>query len=225
LATIDQLAPIYVYFNFDEEDVLRLRAGLRAAGKTLADVGPVKLGVGLQNETGYPHEATLDFVASDIDQSTGTLQARGVLPNQDYVFLPGLFVRVQVPVGTTDNALLVPDRALGIDQRGHYLLVVDKEDMVEQRPVQTGALHNGLRVVEQGLNADDRVVIEGLQRAIPGNKVAPREASEAPAGTIPAAPGAEPAPAATTAAPPSAAPAPAATTPAAAATRQPPTRP
>ena len=95
LATIDQLAPIYVYFNVDEQDVLRLRAGLRAAGKTLADVEPVKLGVRLQNETGYPHEATLDFVASDVDQSTGTLQARGLIENKDYTFLPGMFVRVQ----------------------------------------------------------------------------------------------------------------------------------
>ena len=104
------------------------------------DVEPVKLGIGLQNETGYPHEATLDFVATDVDQSTGTLQARGVIANKDYVFLPGLFVRVQIPVGTTDNALLVPDRAVGIDQRGHYLLVVGKDDVVAQRPVQIGAL-------------------------------------------------------------------------------------
>jgi membrane fusion protein, multidrug efflux system len=189
LATIDQLAPIYVYFNVDEQDVLRLRAGLRAAGKTLADVQPVKLGVALQNETGYPHEATLDFVASDVDQSTGTLQARGVIENKDYTFLPGLFVRVQVPVGTTANALLVPDRALGIDQRGHYLLVVGKDDVVEQRPVEIGALQDGgLRVITQGLSVDDQVVVDGLQRAIPGSKVAPREAqpAAAPASTAPA---------------------------------------
>jgi RND family efflux transporter MFP subunit len=189
LATIDQLAPIYVYFNLDEQDVLRLRAGLRAAGKTLADVEPVKLAIGLQNETGYPHEATLDFVASEVDQSTGTLQARGVIPNQDYVFLPGLFVRVQVPVGTTDDALLVPDRALGIDQRGHYLLVVGEDDVVEQRPVEIGALSDGLRVITQGLGAGDRVVTDGVQRAIPGSKVAPQEAP-APAPAAPSAPAA-----------------------------------
>jgi RND family efflux transporter MFP subunit len=187
LATIDQLAPIYVYFNVDEQAVLRLRAGLRAAGKTLADVEPVKLGIGLQNETGYPHEATLDFVASDVDQSTGTLQARGSIQNQDYVFLPGMFVRVQVPVGTTDNALLVPDRALGMDQRGHYLLVVGQDDTVEQRPVQVGALHDRMRVITDGLSADDAVVVDGLQRAIPGSKVAPREVAP------PAAPPAQPA--------------------------------
>jgi multidrug efflux system membrane fusion protein len=198
LATIEQLAPMYVYFNVDEQDVLRIRASLRAAGKTLASVEPVKLGIGLQNETGYPHEAPLDFVASDLDQSTGTLQARGVIPNQDYVFLPGLFVRVRIPIGTTANALLVPDRAVGIDQRGHYLLVVDQNDVVAQQTVQIGALYDGMRVIEQGLSADDRVVIDGLQRAIPGSKATPREApaapaKPAPAATPPARPGAAPA--------------------------------
>ena len=175
LATIEQLAPIYVYFNVDESDVLRVRASMRAAGQTVATMGPVTLGVGLQNETGYPHAATLDFIDSDIDQSTGTLQVRGSIPNEDYVFLPGMFVRVRVPVGTTPGALLVPDRALGIDQRGHYLLLVDANDEVEQRPVQIGALTGDLRVVTEGLGADDRVVVEGLQRAIPGNKVEPKK--------------------------------------------------
>jgi membrane fusion protein, multidrug efflux system len=195
LATIEQLAPMYVYFNVDEQDVLRIRANLRAAGKTLASAAPVKLGIGLQNETDYPHEATLDFVASDVDQSTGTLQARGVIPNQDYAFLPGLFVRVRVPVGTTLDALLIPDRALGIDQRGHYLLVVDQDDVVAQRPVQIGVLIDGMRVIAEGLGAQDRVVVAGIQRAIPGSKVAPQEAAPAPAN--PPAPAAQPAAAAT----------------------------
>jgi membrane fusion protein, multidrug efflux system len=185
LATIEQLAPMYVYFNVDEQDVLRIRASLRAAGKTLASVEPVKLDVGLQNEAGYPHEATLDFVASDVDQSTGTLQARGSIPNKDYVFLPGLFVRVRVPVGTIDNALLVTDRALGIDQQGHYALVVNQDDVVEQRPVQIGALIDGMRVIEQGVSADDWVVVEGIQRAIPGSKVAPQKLEQAPAAPAP----------------------------------------
>jgi RND family efflux transporter MFP subunit len=175
LATIQQLAPIYVYFTLDEPDVLRVRASMRAKGQTVATMGPVTLGVGLQNETGYPHQATLDFVDSDIDQSTGTLQLRGTIPNQDYEFLPGMFARVQVPIGTLDNALLVPQRALGVDQRGHYVLVADQNDEVQQRPVQIGPLVAGMQVITQGLGADDRVVIDGIQRAIPGNKVAPKQ--------------------------------------------------
>jgi multidrug efflux system membrane fusion protein len=186
LATIEQLAPIYVYFNVDESDVLRVRASMRAAGQTVATMGPVTLGVGLQNETGYPHEATLDFIDSEIDQSTGTLQVRGSIANKDYVFLPGMFVRV--PVGTSANALLVPDRALGIDQRGHYLLLVDGNDEVEQRPVQIGALVGDLRVISQGLEASDRVVVEGIQRAIPGNKVEPKEVALTPPDAAPAVP-------------------------------------
>jgi RND family efflux transporter MFP subunit len=180
LATIEQLAPIYVYFNVDENDVLRVRAAMRAAGQTVASMGPVKLGVGLQNETGYPHEATLDFIDSDVDQSTGTLQVRGSIANQDYAFLPGMFVRVRVPVGTIQDALLVPDRALGIDQRGHYLLLVGQNDQVEQRPVVIGELLDGMRVISQGLGADDWVVVGGLQRAIPGNKVAPKKVAAKP---------------------------------------------
>jgi membrane fusion protein, multidrug efflux system len=200
LATIEQLAPMYVYFNVDEQDVLRIRASRRAAGKTVGSVSPVKLDIGLQNEAGYPHEATLDFVASDVDQSTGTLQARGSIPNQDYAFLPGLFVRVRVPVGTIDNALLVPDRALGIDQQGHYALVVNGDHVVEQRPVQIGALIDGMRVIEQGVSADAWVVVDGIQRAIPGSKVAPQRTEQAPF-----APASPPAAAASTDATPAAA--------------------
>jgi RND family efflux transporter MFP subunit len=181
LATIEQLAPMYIYFNMDEQDVLRIRASRRAAGRTVGSVPPVKLDVGLQNEAGYPHEATLDFVASDVDQSTGTLQARGSIPNQDYAFLPGLFVRVRAPVGTIDNALLITDQALGIDQQGHYVLVVNQDNVVEQRPVQIGALIDGTRVIERGLSADDWIVVDGIQRAIPGSKVAPQRIERAPA--------------------------------------------
>ena len=137
-----------------------------------------------------------------------------MIPNQDYVFLPGLFVRVQVPVGTTDDALLVPDRGLGIDQRGHYLLVVGEDDVVEQRPVEIGALSDGMRVILQGLSADERVVTDGVQRAIPGSKVAPQKAAAAPAppatppDSAPASAASQPAPA------PATQPAPAATQPA-----------
>ena len=111
---------------------------------------------------------------------------RGSIANQDYVFLPGMFVRVRVPVGTIPNALLVPDRALGIDQRGHYLLLVDQNEQVEQRPVQIGALLGDLRVITQGLEASDRVVVDGIQRAIPGNKVAPKEVALTPPDAAPA---------------------------------------
>ncbi|MFL6790740.1 MAG: efflux RND transporter periplasmic adaptor subunit, partial [Bradyrhizobium sp.] len=116
--------------------------------------------------------------------STGTLAVRGVLPNPDRVLLPGFFVRVRVPIEQQQNALLVPDVALGSDQAGRYVLIVNGQNVVEQRKVQTGPLEGELRVIESGLKADDRVVTAGLLRAIPGQKVDPQlqklEASNAP---------------------------------------------
>jgi RND family efflux transporter MFP subunit len=99
---------------------------------------------------------------------------RGVIPNEKRVLLPGYFVRVRVPVDQQKDALLVPDTALGSDQGGRYVLVVNGDNTVEQRKVQIGPLDNGLRVIDSGLKPDDRVVIAGLLRAIPGQKVDPQ---------------------------------------------------
>ena len=99
---------------------------------------------------------------------------RGVVPNPKRLLLPGYFIRVRVPVNKEQNALLVPDAALGSDQAGRYVLVVTSENVVEQRKVQTGPLDGGLRVIENGLKPEDRVVTAGLLRAIPGQKVDPQ---------------------------------------------------
>ena len=174
LATIVALDPIYVNFNVNERDVLRVRAEARRRGITPGELTRLPVQVGLQTEDGYPHEGNLDYANPTVNQSTGTLQVRGVIPNPDHVLLPGFFVRVRVPFDQQQNALLVPDTALGSDQGGRYVLVVTKENVVEQRKVQTGPLEGGLRVIEDGLKADDRVVIAGLLRAIPGQKVDPQ---------------------------------------------------
>jgi RND family efflux transporter MFP subunit len=116
----------------------------------------------------------LDYVAPTVNQSTGTLAVRGIIPNADRVLLPGYFVRVRVPVETQQDALLVPDTALGSDQSGRYVLVVNKDNVVEQRQVTIGPVDNGLRVIDSGLNPDDHVVIAGLLRSIPGQKVDPQ---------------------------------------------------
>ena len=130
--------------------------------------------VGLQTETGFPHKGRLDYAAVTLNQSTGTLPVRGVLPNSDRALLPGFFVRVRVPIDQEQNGLFVPDVALGSDQAGRYLLVVNGENVVEQRKVRVGPLEGELRVIEEGLKADDRVVTAGLLRAIPGQKVDPQ---------------------------------------------------
>jgi RND family efflux transporter MFP subunit len=184
LATIVQLDPIYVNFNVNEQDVLRVRAEAKRRGLTASDLTQLPIEVGLQTEAGYPHKGKLDYAAPTINQSTGTLAVRGVLPNAERVLLPGYYVRVRVPIDQQQNALLVPDVALGSDQAGRYVLVVNAENVVEQRKVQTGPAEGDLRVIESGLMPDDRVVIAGLLRAIPGQKVDPQlqkiEAAPAP---------------------------------------------
>jgi RND family efflux transporter MFP subunit len=174
LATIVQLDPIYVNFNVNEQDVLRVRAEAKRRGLTSSDLAQLPIEVGLQTESGYPHRGKLDYAAPTINQSTGTLAVRGVLPNADRVLLPGYYVRVRVPFDQQQDALLVPDVALGSDQSGRYVLVVKGDNVVEQRKVQTGPTEGDLRVIESGLKADDRVVIAGLLRAIPGQKVDPQ---------------------------------------------------
>jgi RND family efflux transporter MFP subunit len=181
LANIVQLDPIYVNFNVNEQDVLRIRDEARRKGMTSSDLKQLPIEVGLQTETGYPHKGRLDYAAPTINQSTGTLPVRGLLPNPDRVLLPGYYVRVRVPFDQQQNALLVPDVALGSDQSGRYLLVVNGDNVVEQRKVVTGQLEGDLRVIDSGLKADDRVVIAGLLRAIPGQKVDPQQKTiEAP---------------------------------------------
>ena len=175
LASLVQFDPIYISFNVSEQDVLRVRAGLRKAGIDEADLSKVSVEIGLMTETGYPHSGKLDYAAPMIDTSTGTLMVRGVLSNADRALLPGFFARVRVPMLTQQTeALLVPDTALSADQSGRYLLVVDKDDVVQQRTVTTGARVGGLRVITTGLQPEERVIISGLQRAVVGDKVAPQ---------------------------------------------------
>ncbi|CCV11870.1 efflux RND transporter periplasmic adaptor subunit [Mesorhizobium sp. STM 4661] len=175
LATIVQLAPIYVNFSISEQDVLRIRVAMAKRGITAQDLKKIPVEVGLQSETGYPHAGTLDYAAPEVTAATGTLAARAVLSNEDRVLLPGYFVRVRVPLGEEPDMLLVPDRAIGSDQKGRYVLVAGKDDVVEQRPVEIGQLVGALRVITKGIAADDRVLVSGLLTAVPGQKIEPQE--------------------------------------------------
>jgi RND family efflux transporter MFP subunit len=170
LASIVQLDPIWVNFTASERDVLQVRATLASRGETTAALIGLPVEVGLQNESGYPHHGKLDYISPNVDPSTGTLAARASLDNGDRTLLPGYFVRVRVP-SKPRPALLVPDVALGSDQSGRYVLVANKDNVVEQRKVEPGQLVGDLRVIEKGLAKDDRVVVGGIMRAIPGEKV------------------------------------------------------
>ncbi|WP_244532388.1 efflux RND transporter periplasmic adaptor subunit [Methylocapsa palsarum] len=181
LATIVQTDPIYVYFNIDEQQVLKIRQRLKSMGLSLKDLGPIPVGIGLQTEDGYPHEGAINYVAPQIDSSTGTLTVRAVLDNKNTRLLPGLFVRVRVPVERNAEALLAPEVALSTGQQGRYLLVLNDKNIVEQRVVVVGEqVDPGLRIIESGLRAGERIVVGGLELAVPGNKVHPVQGGASP---------------------------------------------
>jgi RND family efflux transporter MFP subunit len=177
LASIVSTDPIYVNFTIGELATIRVRAMIAERGLTPADLMKVPVEVSLQTETTYPHKGTLDYVAPTVDPSTGTLAGRAILANPNHVLLPGLFVRVRIPLGPPKEELLVPDTALGTDQSGRYLLVVNKDNVVEQRRVALGPLDGSLQVIDKGINPEDRVIVNGLLRAVPGQKVDPQPAS------------------------------------------------
>lgn len=180
LASIVSSDPIYVNFTIGERETIRVRAMIAERGLTPAELKKVPVEVSLQTETGYPHKGTLDYAAPSVDPSTGTLAGRAIFDNPKHVLLPGLFVRVRIPLGPPKEELLVPDTALGTDQSGRYLLVVNKDDVVEQRRVELGPLDGTLQVIDKGIGADDRVIVNGMLRAVPGQKVDPQTASAPP---------------------------------------------
>lgn len=175
LAEILQLDPIYVVANLSEQDLLKVRQNLGQKRLTFAELRNVPVEVGLENGSNFPYRGTIQYVAPGIDPQTGTLLVRGILNNPNRTLLPGFFVRIRIPKGRVlPGALLVPDRALQSDQGGRYLMVVNKDNMVEQRYVELGQLNGELRVILSGLSAEDRVIVGDLWRVNPGMKVTPK---------------------------------------------------
>lgn len=163
LATLVSVDPLHVYVDVDEAHAMRLGRANPSE--------PVVAKVGFADETGHPHDATLDFVDNRVDAQTGTLKVRVVVDNHEGKLTPGLFARVRLPDGAAHDSVLIADRAVSTDQDRRYVLVVDGEGKVQYRPVKLGPLHEGLRVVREGLTASDHVVVRGLQRVRPGVQV------------------------------------------------------
>jgi RND family efflux transporter MFP subunit len=164
LATLVSQDPIYVYFDMDERTALQL---LRLAGEGKIKSpreGETPILMGTAGEEGFPRHGTVNFVDNRVDPNTGTLRVRAVFPNTDGMLLPGLFVRVRLPVGAPHKALLVPEEAVGSDQGQKYVFVVGDQDRAVYRRVHVGAVHDGLRVIEEGLQPGDRVIVGGLKR-------------------------------------------------------------
>jgi RND family efflux transporter MFP subunit len=175
LATIVSVDPMYVTFDVDERTLVRLtRLQREGKGKAERDAEfPVLLA--LPDNEGFVHRAKAAGTDVRVDPGTGVVRWRAVFANPDGLFLPGMFVRVRVLTSAPHKALLVPDSAVGRDGGEAYVLVVTDKNVVERRPVKTGVVDDGLRVVKEGLTAEDRVVIAGPQSGRPGTKVKPKE--------------------------------------------------
>jgi RND family efflux transporter MFP subunit len=185
LTTIVSLDPMYVYFDVDERTLLKLRR-LRQKGrfKTYQQEDK-KVYVGLADEDDYPHLGRIDFRDNKLDPNTGTIRVRAILPNSEpRVFHPGMFVKVRLPTSAERNALMIDEEAIGTDQGKKYVWIIkdapdsaDPKKIVSQavrKDIEFGALRDGMREVKSGVGAEDRVIVQGLQRLRPGVRVEPQ---------------------------------------------------
>lgn len=175
LTTIVSVDPMYCYVSVPERAFLQYQQ--YAAGKNNENVHreQIPCHIGLESEKGFPHEGIIDFIDNAVDPNTGTIQMRGRIPNPTGFLTPGTFARMRIARSEPYKALLVPDKSVGAEQNEKYLLVVGADGAVASRTVKTGALFGSLRVILEGLKPDDRVVVNGMQKAAPGEKVTPQE--------------------------------------------------
>jgi RND family efflux transporter MFP subunit len=175
VTSIVSLDPIYAYFDLDERSLLRLKRLIREkkVNWSLDEGLPVSLG--LTDEEGFPHPGIVNFADNRVDADTGTWRLRGRFDNKDHALAPGLFVRVRLPIGKPFQAILVAEEALGTDQGQKFVYVVDDEGRVENRRIKVGRLHEGLRVIADGLALGEKVVVSGLQRVRQGAEVKAEE--------------------------------------------------
>ena len=175
LATVVSVNPIRFEFSFDEASYLRYVRFATGSKEVEGLHGNVPVTLKLIDENDFVHNGKIDFIDNVIDRSSGTIRGRAVFDNADGVFTPGMFGRVRVPGSPPYTALLVPDAAIGTEQARKYVLVVDDDDTVRQKYVTVGQIDGGLRVIKEGLGATDRVIVNGLMRARPGQKVKPQD--------------------------------------------------
>lgn len=170
LTTIVALDPIHCYFDASEDEVLRYKRTIASSDRQgTSESGyrnPVYMK--LADETGYPHRGHLDFVDNRLSSNTGTLRARAIFPNADRFLVPGMFAEIRLPAGLPRETVLIPDRAVGNDQSQTFVYIVNGEGKIERREVKLGTLRHGLRIVEDGLTGDEKLVVSGLQTIRPG---------------------------------------------------------
>ena len=173
LATIVSLDPVYCYFDADERSILKYQQLAREGRADNIRDGKMDCVLELANESGFPHKGVLDFVDNRVDPATGTMSVRGVFANADRTLQPGFFARIRVPGSAKYSALLIPDQAVGTDQGQKFVFTVNSQDIPEYKIVNLGPIIDGLRVVRQGIQSNDWVVVNGLMGVRPGAKVNP----------------------------------------------------
>jgi len=176
LTSIVSLDPIYIYFDVDEATYLKNNKLWFEGRRPSSRDTPNPVQVTLTGETKPSHDGKMDFIDNRLDVSTGTLRSRAVIPNKDLSILPGQFGRVRLIGSSPYEALLLPDTAIATDQSRKIVFVVKDDNTVEAKPVTLGPLDEGLRVIREGLEAEDRVIVNGIQRARVGAKVTPQTA-------------------------------------------------
>ena len=174
LTSVVTVNPVYVYFDVDEQTWLKLDH-LRSRAAQGGHDARIEATMGLADESGFPHEGRLDFVDNQLHTDSGTMRLRAVFDNHDGLYTPGLYARVQLQSGQTRPRLLVDDRAIGTDLGNQFVYVVDKDHKVQYRKVSTGPLFAGLRVIESGVDANDVIIVNGLQHVRPGAEVNPQK--------------------------------------------------
>lgn len=178
LAVIRVIDPIYAIFDVSENDLLKFMAMRRNDELPDPEAKPPVLHLALGNEEGFPHEGQLDYREMIVGTQTGTARRRAIFPNPGSQLIPGMQIRIQADVGEAKPKLLIDERAIGSDQRGDYVLIVNSKNVVEYKPVKLGIHVGDQRVIESGLQANDSVVVNGLQRARPGATVKPETEEE-----------------------------------------------
>jgi len=158
---------VYAYFDIDEQSYLRYTGQSNQSGKSVQ--------LQLTNEQGYPHTGHIDFVDNQVNPQTGTIRVRAVFSNQDNVFTPGLFARLRVVSSEPYQAILIDDRAVSTDLNNKFVLLVGANNKLEYQSITLGPRVSGLRIVREGLQPGDTIVIKGLQRVFPGSQVQPEE--------------------------------------------------
>lgn len=172
LTTLVSQKTVYVYFDVDESTYLHYQNLARSGQGASSNHTALPVEIGLTGEEGYPHQGKVDFLDNQLTPSTGTIRMRALLDNAQRQFTPGLFARVRLPGSAEFKATLIDDKAVLTDQDRKYVYIVDKEGKAQRRDITPGRLADGLRIVRQGLNPGDKVIVEGLQKVfMPGMPV------------------------------------------------------